>query len=287
MKVPKTFLVILFQVLIVLICGCQNQKSESLVPKDKIYAWCIVPYDSLNRTPVERIKMLKELGIDKYAYDWRNDDQKDTKQELLLAKENNITVKSLWMWIDSQWDTINKLNPSNEKIFNIIEEANYKGQIWVSFHSNYFENLTDSLAVDKGVEMISYLNNRAKKLDCSLALYNHGDWFGEPKNQIKIIKELPEANIGLVYNFHHAHHQVDAFPTLLEDMLPYLQAVNLSGIKKGGPKILPIGQGHHELEMLKLLQAKGYAGEYGILGHVEDADVKEVLKENLKGLHIH
>ena len=51
-----------------------------------------------------------------------------------------------------------------------------------------------------------------------------------------------------------------------------------------GPKILPIGSGTRERDMIRLLQASGYDGPIGVLGHVEDADVEEVLRANLAGL---
>ena len=60
--------------------------------------------------------------------------------------------------------------------------------------------------------------------------------------------------------------------------------VNLNGMKKEGPKILPIGAGDRELEMMQVLQKSGYRGRIGILGHVEDADVEQILLQNLHGL---
>jgi hypothetical protein len=36
--------------------------------------------------------------------------------------------------------------------------------------------------------------------------------------------------------------------------------------------------------MIKTLKSSGYNGAVGILGHVEDADVKQVLRGNLEGL---
>ena len=39
--------------------------------KEKLVAWCIVPFDAKNRTPAERVQMLKELGLKRVAYDWR------------------------------------------------------------------------------------------------------------------------------------------------------------------------------------------------------------------------
>ncbi len=38
---------------------------------DNYFAWCIVPFDNQNRTPEQRIEMLKNLGFKSYAYDWR------------------------------------------------------------------------------------------------------------------------------------------------------------------------------------------------------------------------
>jgi hypothetical protein len=251
---------------------------------DNIYAWCIVPYDSLERSPEARIAMLKKLGITKYAYDWRQEHLPQMAQELRLAKKQGVAIISVWMWIDEHGDALGKLSDSNEKVFKVIEEVGYTGQIWVSFAANFFENLSDTEAVTKGAEMIAFLSKKATALGCRIGLYNHGDWFGEPENQTQIIKALPDEDLGLVYNFHHAHHQIDAFPEMVGTMLPYLWYVNLSGLRKEGPKILTIGQGDYEKQMIQLLLEKGYKGDFGILGHVEEKDVEMVLKANLNGL---
>ncbi len=276
----------MFIVFIMMAASCMETNKEQIIDIENIYAWCIVPYDSLKRSAKERISMLKELGIKKYAYDWREEDLPDMATELRLAKQSNIDVVAVWMWIDDTWDAVGRLNSSNEMVFNVIEEVDYKGQIWVSFNANFFENLPDTLAVKKGAEMITYLSDRAKSLDCKVALYNHGDWFGEPANQIRIIKELPDKDLGIVYNFHHAHKQIEAFPEMVDTMLPYLWNVNLNGLRKEGPKILTIGEGDYEMGMIQLLKEKGYAGDFGILGHVEDADVELILRANLNGLKI-
>ncbi|WP_425236142.1 sugar phosphate isomerase/epimerase family protein [Ulvibacterium sp.] len=254
------------------------------IDTDNIYAWCIVPYDSLERSPEARIAMLKKMGITKYAYDWRQEHLPQMAKELQWAKKQGVTVISVWMWIDGQGDALGKLSDSNEKVFRVIEEVGYQGQIWVSFAANFFEDLSDTEAVAKGAEMIAFLSKRATTLGCKIGLYNHGDWFGEPKNQIQIIKALPDEDLGLVYNFHHAHHQIDAFPEMVDSMMPHLWYVNLSGLRKEGPKILTLGKGDYEKEMIRLLLEKGYTGDFGILGHVEDMDAETVLKANLNGL---
>ena len=269
---------------LLLLGSCDQRPDKAKISMENLYAWCIVPFDSLERTPAERIAMLKRLGITKYAYDWRTEHLNSTAQELELARDNHIEVNALWLWIDDNWDSVGKLNESNERLFEIIEEAHYQGQIWVSFHANYFENLTDEAALAKGVDMIGYLSNRAKALSCKIALYNHGDWFGEPEDQVKIIKALPQEELGIIYNFHHAHHQIDAYPQLVSTMMPYLWSVNLNGLRREGPKILTLGEGDFELEFVETLIEAGYTGDFGILGHVEDADVEVVLEANLNGL---
>jgi hypothetical protein len=276
---------LLYLVIALLLTSC-HEKDRSIIALEKVYAWCIVPFDSVDRGPEERIEMLKELGITQYAYDWRKEDLPDMAKELRLAKENEIEVIAVWIWIDDQWDSLEHLNDSNEKVFTTIEEVGYKGQIWLSFNANFFENLSDSAAVKKGANMIDLLSERASKLNCKIALYNHGDWFGEPENQIKIINTLPDHELGLVFNFHHAHKQIDRFPEMVEIMLPHLWSVNLNGLRKEGPKILAFGEGDHEIEMVNLLLKQGYKGDFGILGHVEDADVNTILEANLKGLKL-
>lgn len=269
---------------ITMTASCQESKEGRIIDMENIYAWCIVPYDSLERSPEERIKMLKDLGITKYAYDWRDEHLPHMAEELELAKKNDVEVIAVWMWIDNQWNSPRGLNESNEKVFSVVEETGYKGQIWVSFNANFFENLSDADAVEKGANMISFLSKRAATLGCKVALYNHGDWFGEPENQIKIIDALPDDDLGLIYNFHHAHEQIETFPELVTTILPYLWYVNLNGMRKGGPKILTIGEGDYEIEMIAELIKKGYKGDFGILGHVEEGDVEAILKANLNGL---
>lgn len=277
----KLFILI---ILILSISACNRMDNSTMLGSDSLYAWCIVPFDSLKRTPEQRISMLKRLSIKKYAYDWRQEHLETTAEEIELAREADIEINALWLWIDDNWDKVGKLNDANERLFKIIEEVNYHGEIWVSFNANYFDNLTDKHALTKGTEMIDFLSKKTEALGCKLALYNHGAWFGEPANQIKIIEVLPGADLGIIYNFHHAHPQIEAFPEMVSTMMPHLWHVNLNGLRQNGPKILTLGEGDYEKEFIELLIKGGYKGDFGILGHVENADVEQVLKANLNGL---
>ena len=67
-------------------------------------------------------------------------------------------------------------------------------------------------------------------------------------------------------------------------MLPYLSTINLNGMNVDGPKILPLGQGERDLELLKIIAESGYRGKIGIIGHTEGEDIRHVLERNLAGL---
>ncbi len=167
-----------------------------------------------------------------------------------------------------------------------------KAQLWVllDFGPDKVHGAEQERRVDAAAARLRPLANEAGKIGCSLALYNHGGWFGEPENQIAIIERLKAqgaANVGMVYNLHHGHDHLDRFPALLAKMMPFLLALNLNGMDPAGDrvgrKILPLGQGSRDLELLRVIAASGYRGPIGILGHTMD-DAQERLKDNLDGL---
>ena len=165
--------------LLLLICiGSCTNKKESLIKVDEVYPWCIVDFDSLDRSPEERIAMLKEMGFMKYGYE------------------------------------------------------------------------------------------------------------GSERHLAEMKEELKQDSLTIVYNFHHAHDYLDEFPEIVKKIKPYLSGVNLNGMEKDGAKILAIGEGDFEYEMIKLLLEEGYNGPWGILGHIKTEDVQKVLKRNIDGLNV-
>ncbi|MFD0837333.1 sugar phosphate isomerase/epimerase family protein [Mariniflexile aquimaris] len=241
-------------------------------------------YDSMQRSPQERISMLKELGFTKYAYDWRDKHLDDTETELKLARENNIEIISVWLWLNAERDSLGRLSPSNERIFEILKAQQIKTTLWVSFSNNFFKNLTQEQSIFKASEFITFVYEKAQEIDCNIALYNHSGWFGDINNQIEIINALPQHKLTMVYNFHHAHQYLDDFPQIAQKIMPYLACVNLNGMTKDGPKISPIGSGDFEKDMIKQLRDNGFKGPWGIMGHVENKDAKSVLEQNINGL---
>lgn len=281
----RVLLLVILPLCLTVVSMAQNsKKKKDIFAQENLVAWCIVPFDNQHRTPGQRIGMLKQLKFSQYAYDWRHQHLESFAEEIRLARENNIRIEAVWMWIDKSVDSPGKLSEDNETVLSIIKESGLKARLWVGFNHNFFDDDDDATKVARGVEMIKYLREHTKNLVTGIGLYNHGDWFGEPENQIKILKEINDPGVGLIYNFHHGHKQIDSFPSLLTKMSPWLWTVNIDGMKKEGPQILPVGSGDQEKGMLKVLKKSGFSGTIGILGHIEDEDVEVVLQRNLNGL---
>ena len=275
--------VLLFYVF-VFIYSCSNQKDE-LINMSNVYPWCIVAFDSLERSPTERITMLKELGFVKYAYDWREKHLDEMEDELNLAKENDLEIISVWLWLNAKRDSLGNLSPSNKRILKKLKKLQLETTLWLSFSNNFFEGLSQEQSIRRATEMIKFVHVKAEEIGCKIALYNHRGWFGDLNNQVEIINALPQCSLSIVYNFHHAHQYLEEFPQIIKKIKPYLSSVNLNGMRKEGPKILTIGEGDYEKDMIKLLIDEGFDGPWGILGHVENKDVKKILEQNIEGFN--
>lgn len=272
-------------VLLALLSGCQSKKQSDttdLFAKENLVAWCIVPFDAAARSPEERADMLDELGISQLAYDYRDEHLPSFVEEISVLKEHGIDLSAVWFWVNDSGDGL--LNSSNEFILETLKKTGTRTELWVSFPENYYEGNTDEESLQKAIEAIRVVLQRAEDIGCTLALYNHGGWFGEPENLIRIIDTIGSDKIRIVYNFHHGHHRIDHFEEDFARMMPYLSTVNINGMRTEGPKIITLGEGDQELTMLKVIKESGYAGLVGILGHTEGEDIRVVLKRNLKGL---
>ncbi len=271
--------------LVLLVAATASQVSgadrPSIFVKDNLVAWCIVPFDAASRGPEERAQMLGRLGIKRLAYDFRDQHIRTFDQEIDALQKHGIELTAFWMSsnMEPEKDTV------IHTIFDLIERRGLKTQLWTLLSgSKEFDQLGQEERIARTAKVVSYIAKRAKELECSVGLYNHGGWFGEPENQIAIINRIRMDNVGIVYNFHHGHEHIDRFPALLEMTKPHLLCLNLNGMRKGGPKILPLGEGDHELKMLQVVRDSGYDGPVGILDHRDELDAELSLKQNIDGL---
>jgi hypothetical protein len=259
-----------------------TENNELIFARENLIAWCIVPFDALNRNAEQRAQMLNKLGMTKMAWDWRMEHIDELALEIETLQKHNIELSAVWFWIDR--DLEEGFLPHQEQIFKTLADTGTQTTIWACFSDNFFDTLNDPEKIELAVKNLTVLNNKALEIGCKVALYNHMRWFGEPENQVKILEAINSDNLGIVYNFHHGHHHIDRFGELLQIMMPYLWTINLNGMNENGPKILTLGEGEHDENMLKIIYESGFKGTIGIIGHTDGEDIQKVLERNLIGM---
>lgn len=246
--------------------------KADVLRRENLVAWCIVPFDAAKRGPAERATMLEELGIMRCAYDWREEHVPTFEQEILEYKKHGIEYFAFWS--------------THEAAFKLFEKYDLHPQIWQMMSQPAGE--TEEAKVEAAAQQMLPLAKRTKAMGCKLGLYNHGGWSGEPENLVAVCKrlhELGQDHVGIVYNFHHGHGHINDWAESFALMKPYLHCLNLNGMNElEQPKILGIGKGAHELEMIRTVVESGYDGPIGILDHREQLDARESLLENRDGL---
>jgi hypothetical protein len=223
------------------------EKAASAFARDQLVAWCIVPFDGKKRGPAERAEMIKRIGMRRVAYDWRENHVAEFEQEILEYKKRGIEYFAFW--------------GQHDEAFKLFEKHGLRPQIW------------QMLPAPAGETQQQRVEDAA------------------PENMVAVCKYLREhhdaEHVGIVYNQHHAHDHIDDFAEILALMKPYLLCLNLNGMatngEQVGKKILPLGEGEHDVRLTKIIRESGYKGPIGSIGHTQD-DVEHRLLDNLEGL---
>lgn len=247
-------------------------EKESVLRQDNLVAWCIVPFDAAQRTPAERAQMLQDLGIKRCAYDWREEHVASFEQEIIEYNRRGIEFFAFW--------------GEHPDAYRLFEKYDLHPQIWMMPPSP--SEGTQAEMVQQAAKQLVSVAEQTRRLGCKLALYNHGGWAGEPENLVAICRTLRDQgydHVGITYNLHHGHDHIGDWEGSFKLMMPYLHCLNLNGMNDGeNPKILGIGKGAHELEMIRFVVDSGYQGPIGILDHRPELDAKDSLTENIDGL---
>jgi sugar phosphate isomerase/epimerase len=256
-------------VLFALLYGAHGDNFD----KDRLVAWCIVPFDAKQREPAERAAMLVRLGLKRVAYDWRAKHVKDFEEEILQYKKHGLEFFAFWS--------------VHEDAFRLFQKHKIHPQVWQTLGNP--DAATQEARVEAAARALLPLVERTRQLGCALGLYNHGGWGGEPANLVAVCKHLRAhhnaGHVGIVYNLHHGHGHIADFEKSLKLMQPHLLCLNLNGMNDDAkPKILPLGQGRHELALLNTIRQSGYRGAIAILDHRSAIDTEVALRENLDGL---
>jgi len=255
-----------------------NPKPGDNFKRENLVVWAIVPYDLKERGPEKRAKMLVDLGISRCAYDWRKGNIEEFEEEILQYKKHNIEYVAFWN--------------IHARAVELFKKYNMSPQIWKTLKVK--ENVPEQNRVNKALQNLMPAVKKAKELGSLFGLYNHGGWGGKPQNMVAVCKAFHKkgfTHVRIVYNFHHAHGDIESFPKNLKIMQPFLLAINLNGMDgekdlgaENENKIKIIGQGKYEKDMIRAIIHSGYNGTIGIIGHTKTRDVKEVLTENINGL---
>lgn len=278
--------VLLSSVLIPATGGQATQRpaaSGSAFAKTNLHAWAFEEYDAVARSPAERAQVLETLGLSKAGYIGRNVERMK-EFDAYLAAYNARKIELVAVWTPVNTDAPLR-EPQIQMFLDAVERHKLRVQWWVTL-----EELKQGgeQTVEKALTTVRHLNAEAAKRGVRLALYGHGrdSWFTQPENQLEIIRRLPPGDpaVGIAYNFHHAHSQLDRFATVFPKMLPHLMAVNLNGMRAEGPMILPIGEGDREQEMIAIIHKSGYRGAVGLLHHQRTMDAATGLARNITGL---
>ncbi|HWE03788.1 MAG TPA: TIM barrel protein [Tepidisphaeraceae bacterium] len=258
-----------------------SRPTNDIFARSNLVAWCIVPYDGKQRTPEQRAEMLSRIGLRKFSYDWRTKQLPGFDTELDELQKRGIELTGIW-FPDS-------LNKDARYLLGCLAKHHVHTQLWVSSWANYGNG--QDARVKAAAERMRVIAEEAGKIGCTLGLYNHGGWFGEPENEIAIIERLKNEginNVGIVYSLHHGYGDLDRFSELFNKMVPYLLDVNLNGMTKisprGGEPVVPVGQGTLDVSLLKVIRDSGYAGPIGIINESsEDAELR--LLDNIDGVN--
>mgnify|MGYP003381930860 CR=1 FL=1 len=255
--------------------------------RDKLVAWCVVPFDAAHRSPEQRAQMLEDLGLTRLAYDWREEHVASWDAEIDSLKRHQIELTG-W-WCASSLDPLE--DAGVQRIVEFFKRRGVHTQLWLSLPDAELQKIgNQEQRVARAAIAVQQLAEQVGPLGCQVGLYNHGGWIGQPANLVRIMQQLPdEKNVGIVYNFHHAHHELGEFPRALAEMKPYLLCLNLNGTNRSGgddpaQKVVTLGTGEMDAQILNWIAEVGYTGRIGILDHREQLDARESLKLNLDGL---
>ncbi|MEZ6080726.1 MAG: TIM barrel protein [Pirellulaceae bacterium] len=255
--------------------------------RDKLVAWCVVPFDAAHRSPEQRAKCSTTWESSVWPTIGPKNMSPVGMRKSMRLKRHNIELTG-W-WCASSLDPLE--DAGVQRIVDFFKRRGVHTQLWLSLPDAELQKIDNQeKRVARAAYAVQQLAEQVAPLGCQVGLYNHGGWIGEPANLVRIMQQLAdEKNVGIVYNFHHAHHELGEFPQALAEMKPYLLCLNLNGTNRSGAddpaqKVVTLGEGELDSQILGWIAEVGYMGPIGILDHREQLDARESLKMNLDGL---
>lgn len=247
------------------------QASYNLWAHGNLVATTVNHFDARKRNPDERAKMLKSLGITRFAYNWREPDVPQFDEEIEALQRNGIELRG--------WILYGADNPHTKTILEAFKRHHVSPYFWV-YYSGESKKAEDTFpSPEKHAQRLSTETDKVEALarlaapyGVKILLYNHNGWWGMVENQLALIERLRQrgvTGVGLVYNFTHARDEVHddskVFATLWPKMKPYVAQVNITGMNIDDvTKVKYPSQGDGEVEMMRIIQDSGWRGTIGI-----------------------
>lgn len=260
--------------------------DASPLSRGRLFAWCIASHDAAQRTPDQRARMLRELGITRLA--WGNRMAMASMLPHYEAEMDALQAHGIEMigrFLNSTFD-----EKEMTLILGAIAARRSTPQLWVSEAAVPREITTHEQRLEHEVNRLRPFAKLAADYGLKLGLYNHKGWFGTPDNLVLIVKALAAeglGNVGLALCMHWAHGWLDEFETVFDRVQPHLLALSLSGMTRGadahGPSIIPVGAGQEDLRIIRHIERSGWQGLAGVINHT-NADARLRLLDHVEGL---
>ncbi len=93
--------------------------------RENQYAWSVIPFDGVRRTPEQRAEMFRRLGLDKYAYSWREAHVPTFEQEIAAMKKHGIEIIA-WNFLSVEID-----DPAAKAALAAFRRQGVHPQLWV------------------------------------------------------------------------------------------------------------------------------------------------------------
>ncbi len=100
------------------------ESARRLFARENLVAWCIVPFDSKNRSPQDRAAMLEQLGFKRFAYDWRAEHIPSFDAEMDSLAQKGIKLEAFWV-------APGELNRESRIILDLLKRHGLKTRLWV------------------------------------------------------------------------------------------------------------------------------------------------------------
>jgi sugar phosphate isomerase/epimerase len=225
--------------------------------------------------------MLQRLRFRSFAYDWRDKDVPTFDAEVDALQKHGVNLVAWWFPQDAS-------DPNAKNILEVAKRHGIRPQLWVMGGGKPTSSPAEQAQrVEQEAERIRKIAELAAPYGCPVHLYNHNGWFGQPDNEVAVIDRLKQkgvSGVGMIYNFSHGHDDMADFPAIWKRIQPYVVAVNVTGmVENGADKLMPPGQGDHELAMMRVIQGSGWRGPVGTIAE-QGGDAEVTLGNNLRGI---